>query len=314
MKRLLALCGIAVSVAVAVAAGTQSARPRALLTYSVAYRAGHAGGPGGGLCLARADGTHRLRLTRRNEDRGASWSPAGRSVVFARGPAGGAAVRILVADARGRVIRELAPAGMNADPAWAPDGSRIAYVARTALSSQLVVATPAGRTVTEVPARGRVLSRPAWSPDSRQIAFAEELQTEAGSSRIVVVNADGSARRVLLGQASDPAWAPDGSRIAYVAYASPLAETGDIAVANADGSGARNLTSTRAAESRPAWSPNGRLIAFARGSSPSESAILVVPSAGGAARMLVSSRSFGALDPAWRPPTLLPRARRPACR
>jgi len=203
---------------------------------------------------------------------------------------------------------------MNADPAWAPDGSRIAYVARTALSSQLVVATPAGRTVTEVPTRGRVLSRPAWSPDSRQIAFAEELQTEAGSSRIVVVNADGSARRVLLGQASDPAWAPDGSRIAYVAYASPLAETGDIAVANADGSGARNLTSTRAAESRPAWSPNGRLIAFARGSSPSESAILVVPSAGGAARMLVSSRSFGALDPAWRPPTLLPRARRPACR
>jgi hypothetical protein len=72
------------------------------------------------------------------------------------------------------------------------------------------------------------------------------------------------------------------------------------------------LLSTPDAESRPAWSPNGRLIAFARGTGPA-SALLVVPAAGGAERVLVRPRVYGALDPAWRRPVLLPKFRRRAC-
>jgi Tol biopolymer transport system component len=315
VKRLLALCGIAASLAVSVAADTSSAPPRALLTFSVVYGSERPGGPGGGLCLARSDGSKRLRLTRRNIDRAASWSPNGRAVVFTRGTPG-RAVRILVADTRGRVLRELKPEGPYADPAWAPDGRRIAYVSLTG-GSHIVVATAAtGRVVTEMPARVAPISRPAWSPDGKRIAYAEQVdidrEAQAGSSRIVVVNADGTGRRVLVGQASDPAWSPDGSKLAYVAYASRFAESGDIAVANADGTGARNLMTTPAAEWRPAWSPTGRVIAFARGSD-SASVIVSVPNAGGAERILVRSRAYGAADPAWRRPVLLPRARRVTC-
>jgi Tol biopolymer transport system component len=314
VKRLLVLSGIAASLAVFAAAATHSAAPRTLLTYSVVYGQGHAGGAGGGLCLARSDGLRRIRLTRRNDDRSASWSPNGRFVVFARSSNGGKVTRILVADTRGRIVRRLSSAGT--DPAWAPDGRRIAYVSEAGGPHIVVAAAATGRVLAETPGRLALVSRPAWSPNGGRIAYTEHVDIDAddqaGSSRIVVVDADGSDGRLLVGQASDPTWSPDGSKIAFVAYASRFAESGDLAVVNADGSGARNLTSTSEPETKPAWAPSGRLIAFARGSSAA-SVIAVVPSGGGAERIVVRSRSYGALDPAWRRPAMLPKARRPTC-
>jgi TolB protein len=304
VKRILGLCGIAASLTAAVAAGTPSARPPALLTYSAVSS--------GGLCLARADGTHRVRLTRRR-DRGSSWSPGGRYVVFSRQV--GAATRIVVANARGRVVRALTQAGAFADPAWSADGMRIAFVSRER-RSRIVIVDPAGRAADELlAAPNAFVSRPAWAPDGRRIAFAEDIQTEresAGTSRIVVVNADGSGRRVLVGQASDPAWSPNGSKIAYVAYVTRLSEAGSIFVANADGSGARQLTRAGGSESRPAWAPDGGRIAFARVTG-GKSTIVVARADGSSERVVLGARGSGALDPAWRPAALLPQARRRTC-
>jgi Tol biopolymer transport system component len=303
VKRLLALCGIATSLLVAAAAGTQAARPPALLTYAVATT--------GGLCLARPDGSHRVRLTR-GMDRAPSWSPNGRSVVFSRQV--GTATRILVANARGRVVRALTQTAAFADPAWSADGRRIAYVSREA-RSRIVVVDTAGQTVGAVlAAPPAFISRPAWAPNGRRIAFAEDPQMDgmAGSSRIVVANADGSGRRVLVDQASDPAWSPNGSQIAYVAYPSRLSETGSIVVANADGSGVRHITAAAGPESRPAWAPGGRRIAFTR-LVGGKSTVVVARADGSGERVAVGPRGAGAVDPAWRPPVLLPRARRRAC-
>lgn len=302
MKRLLALCGIGASLAVTGATDTQSARPPSLLTYAVESS--------GSLCLARADGSRRVRLTG-GKDQAPSWSPSGRRVVFSRQV--GTASRILVADTRGRVVRGLTQAGVFADPAWSPDGKRIAYVSREG-RSRIVIVTTAGRALGEILAAPTgFISRPVWAPDSRRVAFAEDVAMESGrsgTSRIVVANADGTGRRVLVGQASDPAWSPRGSKIAYVGYPSRLSETGSIVVANADGSGAHHITAATAPESRPAWSPGGRLIAFMRVTG-GKSTIVVAD--GGRERVAVGARGYGAVDPAWRPAVLLPKAKRPAC-
>ncbi len=305
MKRLLALCGIGASLAVTGATDTHSARPPTLLTYAVEST--------GSLCLARPDGTRRVRLTA-GKDQAPSWSPNGRRVVFARQV--GAASRILVANTRGRVVRSLTPAGAFADPAWSPDGTRIAYVSREG-RSRVVIASTNGRTLGELLAAPTgFISRPVWEPDSRRVAFAEEIAMDSGASgasRIVVANADGTERRVLVGQASDPAWSPNGSNIAYVSYPSRLSETGSIVVAAADGSGAHHITAAAAPESRPAWSPGGQRIAFTR-SAGRKSTIVVWRADGTGEGVAVGARGSGGINPAWRPAVLLPKARRPACR
>src|SRR5439155_8325580 len=124
--------------------------------------------------------------------------------------------------------------------------------------------------------------------------------SRAGTSRIVVVNTDGTGRHVLVGQASDPAWSSNGSKIAYVAYPSRLSEAGSIVVANADGSGAHHITAAAGPESRPAWSPGGQRIAFTRGTG-GKSTIVAARVDGSSERVAVGARGYGAVDPAWRP-------------
>jgi Tol biopolymer transport system component/uncharacterized protein YjbI with pentapeptide repeats len=112
------------------------------------------------------------------------------------------------------------------DPAWSPDGTRIAFT-RVAEGSASASATPESTT------------------------------------SIVVMNADGSDQRELLdAPASDPNWSPDGEKIAF-SKATP-GGLSSIYVMNADGSGdPQRITTERVArDANPAWSPDGTRIAF----------------------------------------------------
>jgi TolB protein len=296
MRQLLVFGVLGISLALAGA--TNSARaPTALLTYSA--------GPSDGLCLARPDGSRRVRLLA-GEARAPAWSPNGRFVAFARDG------KIVVANARGRIVRRFG--SLAADPAWSPDGSRIAYVGGPPIS-RIIVASRDGRTLSSISTGRNFASGPTWSPNSRRLAYADQLDidrpSQAGSNRLFVVNADGSGRRLLVGSAAEPAWSPDGSRIAYVAYASRLSETGQIAVIRVDGADARRVTTGDTSETGPAWSPNGRVIAFARGVESSTAVVAIRPD-GTRERTLIRSRS-GASDPTWRRPFALPKARRAPC-
>jgi Tol biopolymer transport system component len=123
-------------------------------------------------------------------------------------------------------------------PAWAPDSSRIAYLADMnqndvyeLFTSQPAVATTSTR-VNRTLRGGRVLtgpkidSEPAWSPDSTTIAYIAQQDT-AGIYEVYVGKPDGTGtvkvsgtlttnNSVSLGPYTE-VWAPDGSRLTYMA-------------------------------------------------------------------------------------------------
>jgi TolB protein len=138
-------------------------------------------------------------------------------------------------------------------PAWAPDGRRIAFIAK-------------GGGIHTVRPDGSDLRLLDWSPDGTRIAFVYYTNPDGAcrDSDIYVVNADGSDPRNLTGlpnwHSRNPSWSPGGSRIAFNGGMDGGPYT--IHVIDADG---RNMEAVGPLEGRsytPEWSPNGGRIAF----------------------------------------------------
>jgi Tol biopolymer transport system component len=143
-------------------------------------------------------------------------------------------------------------------PAWHPDGTRLAYVENFYIAHSTFDAT-------EYQSFSPTLfdEDPTWSPDGAHLAWVG-FPDSTGIGHIWKAEPDGAnAVQLTSGPADDvqPAWSPDGSRIAFAS-----ARDGDmeIYVMNPDGSAITQLTSNSVADETPNWSPDGGRIAFAR--------------------------------------------------
>ena len=141
------------------------------------------------------------------------------------------------------------------DPAWAPDGNRIAFFNGGPGVGGVYVVNADGTGLRRV-TNGAQDRHPTWSPDGSRIAFTRQDGTFI---RLFVVNADGTGLTGVTNgvHVQDPEWSPDGSRFTF-------SDGGRVYVVNADGSGLTLLTAGETAAARfPTWSPDGTLIAFA---------------------------------------------------
>lgn len=203
----------------------------------------------------------------RPPERPAASPPAGR-IAFVVRTEGSDMIHLAGTDGSG-----LTPLVQGRDPAWSPDGGRLAYRSGGGPQSRIGVVDADGtdaRVLHTVEGEPGAAGPPVWSPDGQQLAFA------AGDG-IYVMGADGSApRRISRYRGShacydlEPSWSPDGGRIAFAVRC----EGGDLGtfVMNADGSGRTRLTGTEAGPDSyppygdiyPVWSPDGGQIAFIR--------------------------------------------------
>lgn len=162
--------------------------------------------------------------------------------------------------------------------AWAPDGSRISYVAAQDAVSvfELFTSLPTGAGNVQVSGAlvggGNVLAVHAWAPDSSRIAYHADQETlgtyelysslPAGGGNVEVSAALVAGQDVELGWA----WSPDSSRIAYIADQ----DTPDILelyTGLADGSGQDKVSGTMVLNGGVAlfnlrWAPDGSRIAY----------------------------------------------------
>lgn len=142
------------------------------------------------------------------------------------------------------------------DPAWSPDGSRIAFSS----GGDIYVVDADGTNLTHL-VRNRYAwgdEDPAWSPDGTQIA-TDYRYNYSDTPTINLIDVSDGSRTGSVVYGIDPAWSPDGSKIAFSAL---RGSDNDIFLMSSNLTGAVPLTSSTLQETSPTWSPDGAFIAF----------------------------------------------------
>jgi Tol biopolymer transport system component len=192
---------------------------------------------------------------------------------------------LINADGTGQTILTAGSNIQDSNPAYSPDGSKIAFD-RTTSSGQthIFVMNADGTNPYAVTSAGplpntNVNSDPTWSPDGTRLAFVSDRQGQ-NKREIWVVNVDGSgliklttnilfttdASGPVYGEDMSPSWSPDGTRIAFASGRDSLSNR-ELYVMNADGSNQTRLTNTAYDDNYPTWSPDSQRIAFYRNGS-----------------------------------------------
>jgi dipeptidyl aminopeptidase/acylaminoacyl peptidase len=158
------------------------------------------------------------------------------------------------------------PAGAydDMDPAWSPDGRRIAFASNRSGNFDIYVMNANGTDVKRLTSEPRGDRYPAWSPNGALIAF-RGYAGPSGGSQIFTMAPDGTGAKALPHTfgGDQPSWAPDGHRIAFTDTTVSTNQVLEI-VDTATGGAAPLTSGTSAMDRYPAWSPDGGEIAFRR--------------------------------------------------
>jgi Tol biopolymer transport system component len=177
------------------------------------------------------------------------------------------------------------------DPAWSPDGAKIAFSRFAGRRYQIFVTDADGLDATQLTHGDGSSSDAAWSPDGTRIAFTRCRRT----CDVYVINADGTGERRLThgeqpGEES-PTWSPDGRRIAFV-------DINGLFVMDAEGGAWQPLTNGPADDANPAWSPTAPVIAFEGSRGLFDGDIYVVGADGGEPANVTESLPLDS-SPSW---------------
>ncbi len=182
------------------------------------------------------------------------------------------------------------------DPAWSPDGKRIAF----STGSTIEVMDADGSHRSPVITRPGTVNSPSWSPTGDRIMF-EEMNDSTSSFSVVGVDGLGyrPVRTVPAGEPeADLSWSPSGDLVAFQANTldPDPNDPGEFITVNElftiapDGSNQKRLTSVNGVRS-PDWSPDGSRIAFTGRVNEAEWGVLLVNAGGGPVTSLPNSNS-----------------------
>jgi Tol biopolymer transport system component len=157
-------------------------------------------------------------------------------------------------------LSEVAPLG-HQDPAWRPDGLRLAYVRNDRDGAKgiprIYLYNPATKKASPITGPGYL--HPSWSPDGRYLAVT---RTNAFGTDVAILDAGTGAELVRLTDDGDswaPVWSPRGDQIAFLHVADQVV---DLRMVQLDGAGPTwtvkdtiDLTSAAGLDgvSRPGW-------------------------------------------------------------
>ncbi|UCE02590.1 MAG: PD40 domain-containing protein [Candidatus Latescibacterota bacterium] len=145
------------------------------------------------------------------------WSPVSDRIVYTRFEMSGGDSDLWIVSSDGSNPTQLTSGPANdAEPAWSPDATTIAFSSDRSGNRDLWLIPSAGGTPTRLTTNASLESTPAWSPDGRWIAFGSNRDGPFQDIWIVRVST-GVEMRVTDDFANDvqPEWSPDGQRIVF---------------------------------------------------------------------------------------------------
>lgn len=248
-----------------------------------------------GIYIVGVDGEGLQRLTDSPySDSEPTWSPDSSRIAFVRGNDGTAEGYANLSTCLSQIYVVDVPSPLSAgvlmggetsltrglggtDPAWSPDGTRIAFSSyREDNNYELYTMDANGDGVTRLTFTNSNEAEPAWSPDGISIAYAAHLvRAEEGCGWMGIPLAPGASEPgveapgiyvMTLGRnkrlkvtggngVTDPTWSPDGTSIAFV---SVVAGDGQLYTADAASGLTTQLTFDAPPKSSPSWARSGK--------------------------------------------------------
>jgi len=190
-------------------------------------------------------------------------------------------------------------------PAWSPDGTKIAFMSGRDGNFEIYSMTSTGAAQTRLTNNPQGDGFPAWSPDGSRIAFVRGNLNSPSTFEIYVMDATGGNEVRLTNDSvidGVPSWSPDGTKIVFMSGGSSVFDPNsfEIYTINADGSNRTRLTNNSIVDGQPSYSPDGTKIVFASGDAMNPNGIeIYVMSANGTNVTRLTNNSVTDAFPTW---------------